>query len=153
LLQPGGVNQRGGKGERRGVCGLLVAGFGRLLAHGKKRGEWGSCMSVSREKKGEEVREEDDRWGPPVGLRKEKKRKGRREGGCRLLLGWLALLGPGRGPVGLLLLFLFFFYFFAFYFVLFEKAKLFEKINFKFCQLLNKVLMCLATHKTLFGKV
>jgi hypothetical protein len=37
--------------------------------------------------------------------------------------------------------------------VSFEKANMFEKINFKFCQLLNKVLMCLATRKTLFRKV
>jgi hypothetical protein len=52
LLQPGSVNRRGGKGERRGVRGLLVAGFGRLLAHRNERGEWGSCASVSKERGG-----------------------------------------------------------------------------------------------------
>jgi hypothetical protein len=60
------------------------------------------------------------------------------------------------GPVGLVSLFfvlILFSIFAANCFVLFEKANLFEKIKFKFCQLLNKVLMCLVTHKTLFGKV
>jgi Lon protease-like protein len=30
----------GKKGEERGVRGLLIAGFGGRLAHGKERGEW-----------------------------------------------------------------------------------------------------------------
>jgi hypothetical protein len=51
-------------------------------------------MGISFQEKREEekVGDEDDRWGPPVGLIKEKKRKER--GGCGL--GWSAgLLAPG----------------------------------------------------------
>jgi hypothetical protein len=83
--------------------------------------------------------------------RKEKKRKER--GGLQVAARLACLAGPRAWPSWVAAPFFVLFLFFAFYFVLFEKAKLFEKINFKFCQLLNKVLMCLATHKTLFGKV
>jgi hypothetical protein len=40
LLQPDGGSRTEKKGEERGVRGLLIAGFGGRLAHGKERGEW-----------------------------------------------------------------------------------------------------------------
>jgi cytochrome b subunit of formate dehydrogenase len=84
--------------------------------------------------------------------------QGEKERGLRGLFPWAAAGSFGSGPAQLGW-FLFFFVLILFSifaancFVLFEKANLFEKIKFKLCQLLNKVLMCLVTQKTLFGKV
>jgi hypothetical protein len=85
LLQPGGVNWRGEKGEKRGVLKLLIGGFGATVEGSRcaEVGEW------ARERSWLGVREGAERWGPPVrdGKEKERKKEKRGEGCAGCLLG------------------------------------------------------------------
>jgi hypothetical protein len=99
-----------GEGEERGERGGLIEVLKEAVGAWDVQegvGSWARSFQRSRG----EVREEDDRWGLPVGERKKRKEKGEKVGCCGLLPCW----ATGLGPVGLLLSF--FFVLFLFYFL------------------------------------
>jgi hypothetical protein len=53
-----------------------------------------SASSVSREKRGNDRRDDADRWVPPIGVKRKRKRKKGRERGSGVLLG--CCFGPAQ---------------------------------------------------------
>jgi hypothetical protein len=102
------LDSSGGKEiAKGGASGLYRSGLDGQLVHGDGAGVT-PASSVSREKRGNGGGDDADRWVPPIGVKRKRKRKKGRERGSGVLLG--CCFGPAQVAE------IFFFWIFSFVF-------------------------------------